>query len=217
VRERAISRQALLLGRLGGLGLVFLVARTDARHGAGGPGLQVDVQVVGVAHDVLVIAEGRHDLFLARLRVALSAGEDADELLVADRLQRVLQRRGVGRTHGVGAVTDMALGVIATVTGVGVPVELLAVVGDVEGRVTFGVLIFSVLNLHGCELVDQLGILLGRVRIELIGQGRISLLRILGLDGEGRDGRKGDGRHERTDGGFADDMQRRFSQELHVG
>src|SRR6478752_3703674 len=62
-------------------------------------------------------------------------GDDAEKVGIAHRLQRILQRRGVGRAHAIRAVTHMAVRVIAAVSGIGVPVD--GSVSDLVGWVAF--------------------------------------------------------------------------------
>jgi hypothetical protein len=88
-------------------------------------------------------------------------------------------------------VADVALGVIAAVAGVGVPVELLARVGDVEGRVTFGIEVLALFDLHRGILLEELVVGLGRlvVGVQRVGEGGIGGLGILSMYGDHRDGR----------------------------
>src|SRR4051794_32557901 len=118
-----------------GVQLVLVLARSGAAPGLVGAGAQIDVEIVHVAGDVRIIAEGRHHVFCGRRDVLAARGDDAEKIGVAHRLERILQGRRIGRAHSVGAVTHMAVRVIAAVSGIGVPVDGVAV--DLVGRVSF--------------------------------------------------------------------------------
>src|SRR5215831_17932821 len=83
-----------------------------------GAGADVDVDVVDVAHDVRVLAERRHHVFLRGRDVLAAAGDDAEELAIAEALERFLQCRREARSVGGGAMADVALGVIAAEAGI---------------------------------------------------------------------------------------------------
>src|SRR5713226_4743347 len=112
-----------ILGLLRGGRLVFMLRRPHTTRRVVGAGAQIDVEVVHVAGDVRIVTEGRHDVLLRTADVLAAAGDHAEEVWVAHRLERVLQRRRVGRSHAVGAVADVALRVITAVSRIGVPVD----------------------------------------------------------------------------------------------
>src|SRR6476661_2383704 len=118
-----------------GVVLVLVLAGSCAAPGLVGAGAQIDVEIVHVAGDVRVIAEGRHHVLCGSRDVLAAGGDDAQKIGIAHRLQRILQRRGVGRAHAIRAVTHMAVRVIAAVSGIGVPVD--GSVGDLVGWVAF--------------------------------------------------------------------------------
>src|SRR5882724_1461628 len=84
---------------------------------------QVDEKVVHVAGNVLVRAERRHHAFLRSADALASARDHAEEISVAQCLERILQRRRIGRAFAVRPMADMTFGVIAAVARVSVPVD----------------------------------------------------------------------------------------------
>ncbi len=106
-----------------GRGLVLVFRRPPARHRIIGASPQVDVEVVHVAGHVRIIAEGRHDVLLRGVDVLAAARDDAEEVAVTHRLQRILQRRRVARSHAVGPVANVAVRVITAESGIGVPID----------------------------------------------------------------------------------------------
>ena len=111
---------------------------------ADGASAQIDVEIVHVAVDVLVVAEGRHDVFLAAADVLAPFGDDREEGGVVHVLQRVGQGRRIARADAVGPVADVAVGMVAAIAAECVPVDG-AVVLDFEGRVSVRVEILAVL------------------------------------------------------------------------
>src|SRR5690242_20098772 len=80
-----------------GLGLVFMLRGPHAAECVVGARAQIDVEVVHVAGNVRIVAKGRHDILLRGADILAAAGDDTHEIAVAQRLQRVLQRRRVAR------------------------------------------------------------------------------------------------------------------------
>ena len=72
----------------------------DGRHNAAervvGAGAQIDVEVVQVAHDVLVQAERGHHPVIAAAEILATADHDLAELVEIQGLERFRQRRRVG-------------------------------------------------------------------------------------------------------------------------
>src|SRR5215212_6606160 len=134
------------------IGFVFLLCRTDAPDGVMRAGTQIHIKIVHVAGDIRIVAEGWHD----GVTVLAAARDDPDEIAVTHRLQRILQRRRVGRSHSVRAMADMAFGVVATVSGIGVPIDR-PVGRNLEGRGAFLVEIFAILGLDGGRIVRSAG------------------------------------------------------------
>src|SRR5260370_6702636 len=111
----------LRLGKRRGLSLA--VSRPRPSKGLVGAGTQVNVDVIDIAHDIRIGAECRHDVFLCRAYVLAPARHDAEEIAVAEPLERILQRRCVARSFAVGTVTNVALRVVAPIARVRVPVD----------------------------------------------------------------------------------------------
>src|SRR6516162_296584 len=107
-----------------GRGFVFMLCRPHASYRVVGARAQIDVNVVHVAGDVRIVAERRHYVLLRRVDVLAAACDHSQEVGVAYRLERVLQRGGIGRSHSVRSVADMAFRMIAAVSGIGVPIDL---------------------------------------------------------------------------------------------
>jgi hypothetical protein len=82
--------------------LIVVLGRSSTRNRVLRAGAQIDVNVVEVAHHILVIGEGGHDFFLTASEILLATGDDPEELGVADRFERVRERRGVGRASPSG-------------------------------------------------------------------------------------------------------------------
>ncbi len=110
-----------------------------------GAGPKVDIDIIQVTNHIGVVAEGRHHILLRRGDILAAARDHAEEIAVTHGLERILQRRRVGGAHPVRAVTDMALGMITAVSGIGVPVDG-AVCRDLERRIAVLVKIFAVLG-----------------------------------------------------------------------
>src|SRR5262249_31351460 len=138
-----------------GVGLVLVLVRPRAGPRIVGTGTQVDVDVVEVAHHVRVGAERRHDVLGRRRDVLAAADHHAAEVRVAHGLERVLERRRVGRAFAVGTVADVAFRVITAIARVGVPVDLAVL--DLVGRVAGLVEILAVLVLHGRRRTGAVG------------------------------------------------------------
>src|SRR6266702_2381634 len=132
--KRSLLAHAGIFRRCIGFVLVLVLAGPGTAPGLVGAGAQIDVEIVHVAGDVRVIAEGRHHVLRGGRDVLAARGHDAEEIGIAHGLERVLQRRRVGGAHSVRAVADMAVRVIAAVSGIGVPVHV-AVGRDLVGRV----------------------------------------------------------------------------------
>src|SRR3984957_12463420 len=74
-------------GGLGGLRLVLMFGWTTAGNGVVGARAQIDVDVVEIAHHVLVRRELRHHLVVGGVNVFAAVGDDVGEVAVAQRLQ----------------------------------------------------------------------------------------------------------------------------------
>src|SRR5262245_13076960 len=154
----------LLLGAKAGLLVLFRSRRLiGALHGASTrePALrsclQVDEDVVDIAHDVGVIAQRRHNTLAGGADILASAGHDQQEIRVAHGLHGLDQRRCIGGALASGPVADVALGMIAPEARVGIPVDG-AVRANVEGGCAVGSLPLAVLLLLGglgCRLERQ--------------------------------------------------------------
>src|SRR3984885_10247762 len=133
------------LGLFGGFGLVFVFGRTAARNDVVGAGAQIGVDVGEVAHHVHIGRKRRHHLVVGGIDILAAVGDDVVEVDVAQRLQRIRQRRRIARSLAVGAVADMAVRMIAAETREGVPVDG-AVLADLVGRVAGLVGIFAIVG-----------------------------------------------------------------------
>src|SRR5258708_4757560 len=131
IRAHAVGLRALMSAflakagvlRLGErLGLRFALFRPRPSEGLVGAGAQVNVDVIDIAHDIRIGAECRHDVFLRRAYILAPARHDAEEIAVAEPLERILQRRRIARPLAVGAVTNLALPVVAPIARVRLPV-----------------------------------------------------------------------------------------------
>src|SRR5260370_27240841 len=78
--------------------------------------LEEDKSSLG-AHELLYYPVG------CGVQVLAAIGHDVVEVDVAERLQRFGQRRRIARSLAIGAMTDMAVRMIATKAGVSVPVD----------------------------------------------------------------------------------------------
>src|SRR5690242_1332012 len=97
----------------GGLGLVFMLLRSSARDGVIGPRPQIDEYILDVTHDIAIGAERGHDVFLRRGYVLAPVNHNVGEVGIILRLQITAERRGITRSFAVGAVTDVAVRMIA--------------------------------------------------------------------------------------------------------
>ena len=82
---------------------------------------QVKKEVVDVAHDIPVIAERWHHELGSRLVPHAAAGDNAEEGAVVHRLERICERRRVGRAQAIGAMADVTLGMIAAIPVIRTP------------------------------------------------------------------------------------------------
>src|SRR5688572_3004544 len=85
----------LMFGRR--LGFVGAPGRAPAWQRAVRAGLEIDVDVVDVAHHVGIIAECRHHALPRRAHPLATAGDHQQEVRVARGLHRLDEARGVGR------------------------------------------------------------------------------------------------------------------------
>src|SRR5258708_29087846 len=129
------------------LGLSLALFRPRPSKGLVGAGAQVNVDVIDVAHDIRIGAECRHDVFLCRAYVFAPPSHDAEEIAVAEPLERILQRRRIARSFAVGTVANVALRVVAPIARVGVPVDR-AVRLYLVGRAS---ILVEVLAVHGLD------------------------------------------------------------------
>ena len=133
------DRHAIGLVLLGFRRLVFVIWRPAARNFSVRPRLQIGVDIVDVAHHVRIQSERRHDLVVRGVDVLAAVGDGIDELIIGEGLQRIGQRRTERTAEPVGTVADMAIGMIAPISAVGVPVDgpvILHRIGmfGIEGR-----------------------------------------------------------------------------------
>src|SRR6185436_10883093 len=101
-----LGAKAGLLMLVGSCGLIGALGRAPARQAALGARLEVDVDVVDVAHHVGIIAERRHHVLLGGVHVLAAAGDDLQEVRIAHGLHRLHQGGCVGGALAVGAVAD---------------------------------------------------------------------------------------------------------------
>src|SRR5689334_16319706 len=119
-RERSARLpETAVLGLGDRCGLVFMFLWPSARNGVIGTSPEIDKDVVEVTHDVRIGAERRHHALLRRVHVLAPVHHHVGEVGEVDRLQRIAQGGGVGRSFAVGAVAHMAIGVIAAKAGIG--------------------------------------------------------------------------------------------------
>src|SRR5215475_7466307 len=133
-----------LLSLLRGCRLFNTFGWTTARQHAVGARLEINVDVVDIAHDVGVIAQRRHLALLVGAYHFAAAGDDRHEIGIAHGLQRLDQSGRVAGAFAIRAVADMAFGVIPAKSRKGVPIDG-AVAADVVGRRPIGGLPFAVL------------------------------------------------------------------------
>src|SRR3984885_11844881 len=67
--------------------LVVVLGRPSTRNRVLRAGAQIHIDVVQIAHHILVLGEGGHDFFLARAEVLLAASNDPEEFGIPDRFQ----------------------------------------------------------------------------------------------------------------------------------
>src|SRR5258708_15099138 len=143
IPNRSAFAHAGALRLLCGGRLVFVFGRTHPAQRIVAAGAQIDIEVIQVTGDVRIVPERRHHISLRRADILATAGDDAEEVAVAYGLDRILQRRRVGRSLAVGSMSDMAFGMIAAISGIGVPVDG-AVSSHLEGRAAFLVGVLAV-------------------------------------------------------------------------
>src|SRR5712691_3499278 len=93
--------EASLLLLFRGCGLFDPFGRSPARQYAVRARLQVDVDVVDVAHHVTIIAERRHLALLVGADHLSAAGDHPHEVLIAYGPQRFHEARRIGRTLSI--------------------------------------------------------------------------------------------------------------------
>src|SRR5262249_40193890 len=130
----------------GGLRLVFALLRPSAGDRVIGARPQIDEYVLDVAHDVPIGAERRHHALLRRIDVLAPVNDNVGKVGIVLRLHVIAERRSVSRAFAVGAVANVAIGVVAAVAGIGEPIDR-SVVLHLIGRIAFLVVIFAVLAL----------------------------------------------------------------------
>src|SRR5690242_12761582 len=99
------------------------LGRAPPRQRTVGARFQVDVDVIEVAHDVGIVAERRHLALLVGAHDFATAGNDLHKIGIAHGLERLDQTRRIGRALTIGAMADMALGMVAAETGERVPID----------------------------------------------------------------------------------------------
>src|SRR5713226_7818726 len=145
-RIPTLMAHAARLGPCGGFGLFRMFLRSSAGDCLVGAGAHVDEDVVEIAHDVRIGAERRHHVLLRGGDVLAAVHHDVGEIRIAHGLERFLERRRVARAFRIRAVAGVAIGVVPAETRIGVPVDG-SVLLDLVGRVTLGVVIFSIRHL----------------------------------------------------------------------
>src|SRR5262245_42998843 len=143
---RSLLTEARFLVLLCSGRLVAPLGRTPARQNAVRARLQVDVDVVDVAHHVAIIAERRHLALFVGTDHFAAAGNHQHEFVMVHGLQRFDQARCIGRALAVRPMTHMAFGMVSAESGKRVPVNR-TVAGDVIGRVAVSRLPLAVLLL----------------------------------------------------------------------
>ena len=91
----AIPPIAGFIGGSRALGLGIMIGGTGARKVADGPRSQISVDVVKIAHDILVDAEGRHHVLVSRGEVLSALHDGLDEGLIIHGLERIGERRSI--------------------------------------------------------------------------------------------------------------------------
>jgi hypothetical protein len=134
-----------------GGGLCRLFLRPAAADGVGRARPQINVDIVEIAHNILVRAESRHHILLRRVHLLAPVRHDIEKVRIGHRLDRVGEGRRIARAQPIGPVADMAIGVIPAVARECVPIDR-AVGSDIISRITVGIRIFSIF------VVDGLGI-----------------------------------------------------------
>src|SRR5580704_15896549 len=107
---RTSIAHASRFGILGTLWFRVVVFGTDARQGAVAASPQIDKDIVEIAHDIAVGAEGRHYLLIGRVDVLASLHHDTRELLVIHMLEGIDECGRIARACSIGAVADRAFG-----------------------------------------------------------------------------------------------------------
>src|SRR4051812_15846091 len=118
----AAAPETTILRLGGGLGFVVTLLRPAAGNRVIGPGAQINENVIKIAHHVAIGAERRHHALLRRADVLASVHDNAGVVRETHGLQRIAQRRAIGRSFTVRTVTDMAIRMIAAVAGIGEPI-----------------------------------------------------------------------------------------------
>src|ERR1700730_15567642 len=72
------------------LGFWLALFRPHPSDGFVGASTQIDVDVVDITHDIRIGAECRHDVLLGRAHVLAPARHNAEEIVVAETLERIL-------------------------------------------------------------------------------------------------------------------------------
>src|SRR3954467_6819862 len=95
--DGSFPAHAGILRRGVGIRLVFLLGRTRTPDRVIGAGAQIDVEIVHVTGDVGIVAKRRHHVLLRRTYILAAACDHADEVAVTHGLDRLRERRGIGR------------------------------------------------------------------------------------------------------------------------
>ena len=113
---------------------------------------EININIVDIAHDVLVIAKCGHHLVFAAAEILPAANDNPVKFGVVYCFQRILESRRITRTFTIGTVADRALGCVAAVTGIAVPIHH-SIRLHIEGRVSLCIEIFAFV-----VLLDRLGV-----------------------------------------------------------
>src|SRR5262245_27993951 len=101
--SRLLATETGLFRRIGRCWLFHPLGGATARQHAVRARPQVNVDVVDVAHDVGIIAQGRHLALFVRAHHFAATGDHQHEVLIAHGLERFQQTRRIGRAFAVGA------------------------------------------------------------------------------------------------------------------
>ena len=119
-----------------------MFSRPSAGYRIVGSRTKINVDIVDVAHDVLIIPERRHDLVFAAAEILLAADDNPVEFGVVNSLHRILEGRRIGRAFTIWTVANVAFRMVAAEAGIGVPIHCSARL-HAKSRVAFRIDIFA--------------------------------------------------------------------------